>query len=251
MAEKCQMLKENAKDKNPIPTKIPNVKKSNLKQCQQKCINASTSPKKMRESGIPPQKKGGKQIKKAQYLFDYLTILKKKKVETNSHRKIPRYKIHDATPVPPCKLVFFATLVPRFVSQALFAWRAPWQEHFQLSFGDLATIWKKTTFGIEWNWGLPDFSPSSFTGNSWTSLTIFEQWDVAVLAMKGGSPHLTTANKIQRFFFFNMAKQHSLDKSCKSSFRQAQKNVQGRIWIVSNPPWEWHSWNSGCTHPWL
>lgn len=31
MAQKCQMLKENAKDKNPMTTKIPNVKKSNLK----------------------------------------------------------------------------------------------------------------------------------------------------------------------------------------------------------------------------
>ena len=158
-------------------------------------------PKKWEKVESPPKKKEGNKLKKRNIYLTIWPSSKKKKVETNSHRKIPRYKIHDATPVPPCKLVFFATLVPRFVSQALFAWRAPWQKHFQLSFGDLATIWKKTTFGIEWNWGLPDFSPSSFTGNSWTSLTIFEQWDVAVLAMKGGSPHLTTANKIQRFFF--------------------------------------------------
>lgn len=138
-----------------------------------------------------------------------MTILKKKKIETNSHRKIPA--VMDPWCHHPCHLVNSCSLPRSFHALFLKLFLLGghlWQKHFQLSFGDLATKGKKGLLQSEkrqplelnGNWGLPDFSPSSFAGNSWTSLTILEQWDVAVLAMKGDSPHLTTANKIQRFF---------------------------------------------------
>lgn len=70
MTEKCQMLKENAKDKNPMPTKIPNVKKSNLKQCQQKMHQLL--PKKWKKVESPPQKnRRGNKLKKRNIYFDH------------------------------------------------------------------------------------------------------------------------------------------------------------------------------------
>ena len=174
-------------------------------------------PKKMRESGIPPPPK-----KKAGNKKHTHTISIWPSSEESWNRCIVESsKDALSSLMPPCKLVFFATLVPRFVSQALFAWRAPWQKHEQSWVLKILQIWKKApynlpkaTFGIEVLILVLHHLHGIF-GHLWRSLNSemlkFWQWKVALL----------TWRKPTRFKgFFNMiAKQHALDKSCKSSFR--------------------------------
>lgn len=206
------------------------------------CINF---PKKWEKVESPPKKKGGKQLKKRNI---YLTILKKK-VETNSHRKIPRY----GSMMPPCHLVNSCSLPRSF--HALFL------KLFLLG-GHLArniSSWvleilqqSEKRQPLELN-GIEVFLISvlhhlrGILGHLWRSLNSemlqFWQWKVALL----------TWRQPTRFKGFFQHGQAAFPRQILQILISAstKKNVQGRIWIVSNPPWEWHSWNSGCTHPWL
>lgn len=154
-------------------------------------------PKKIRESGIPPQKKGGETNKKTQFLF--LAILKKK-VETNSHRKIPRYW----SMMRPCHLVNSCSLPRSF--HALFLKLFLLGGHL----GRNISSWvleilqqkeksKKAPYNLKkgnlWNWmGIEVFQISvlhhlqGILGHRWRSLHSemlqFWQWKVALLTWR-------------------------------------------------------------------